>query len=993
VVGKFTSFLPLKRDVYQFKRFIDVSDGDEVIKLKKKNYKPFFVKGDIIYTGGKTKVVCFAANALDEGIAISGPDMDLLAPGLFYFKCCGVEDIITYSSDHVLTKVKGLKCFVGYTSGKELNKNFTRLMSIFPLTLQAKGFSLLSIVLSLVLISMDILSTPFNSVWQKFKIFIYKYTKLSISLIEDPKKREIIHTFLQTISQGFMYCDVVNKKSYNVKCNGLILNDFHYSKIKDDGYTIFNFRDNYGVEIRDFFSFQCNINNCLYESILVPDHGNDSVECRYSWRAGGIEYFNEFRTLDEISNLYNLFDFINKNKGVFLVESIKEDRIHIPSPKQLFYQSSANNNVLFFKEEKKLFLSAFEIIEPEQLLNGSGEDLVKSLSVDKRCKMILKKYPSEKDLVLKLFIHNFLYFKGAKNFFLIEKLLQSGSAPYKIFGLGNSEWKKYSSDFSLLLIESGRSKLSSSCIVNPSLVLGKMKNILQYISVENLIDEKNELDSIAPARKKTENASGESSEKVEESPWIKAKKLCEEIKSLKDSGLKRDPKCKVLVKSLFNLKDSISFKNFEMVKLFLSSNVIDWGEEEKKSTKREFKKEDVEKKRVIAFKNSYKDCLMKTSSISRKEFEVKGAIKLKSKTIWMSEEVTRHCRSCEEKREELSKVKIISGRMGPKEEKVEVKINDLPVFKKMLSIQIKRAANKDPVFERSRVGKELREYKSEIFGKNSFDVLKSISETKGKGVLEEIEKTGYLTHSYTSQVLIEDPEKKNKEELISKLSKEISSGNKKIMDLNSGVNKIRKALTNALKNDSSISIKSKVRKGDSKNKLVMLEKNHGSRRNREGRGAPSVSAVDMKILDFICYRLKGKKEKNSNYGNIEEIVVSKKDVMDQGLVVGTKTINEILKAKKPKEKAGKDGNGKIDGTNPSQKTATENRKRRKKEGEHCDLKFWKSMRQVNNSMLGVNEMDKRTVETMKETLMFLGGPEKEVDKSSHRIFFDDFLFY
>lgn len=107
-------------------------------------------------------------------------------------------------------------CIVDHTSSELLNANFMRILSIFPLILQAKGFDQISTLVSAIFVVVDIFSYYFNFVWQGCKAFTFQSTKLFLGMF-NVKYRVFMHELLSTGSDSFMFCDDSMKKSYYKK--------------------------------------------------------------------------------------------------------------------------------------------------------------------------------------------------------------------------------------------------------------------------------------------------------------------------------------------------------------------------------------------------------------------------------------------------------------------------------------------------------------------------------------------------------------------------------------------------------------------------------------------------------------------------------------------------------------------------------------------------------------------------------------------------------
>lgn len=104
-------------------------------------------------------------------------------------------------------------CIFDHTSSELLNDNFMRILSIFPLILQAKGFDQFSTLVSAIFVVVDIFSYYFNFVWQGCKALTFQYTKLFLGTF-NVKYRVFI---LSTGSDSFMFCDDSVKKAYYKK--------------------------------------------------------------------------------------------------------------------------------------------------------------------------------------------------------------------------------------------------------------------------------------------------------------------------------------------------------------------------------------------------------------------------------------------------------------------------------------------------------------------------------------------------------------------------------------------------------------------------------------------------------------------------------------------------------------------------------------------------------------------------------------------------------
>ena len=103
---------------------------------------------------------------------------------------------------------------------EELNQNLLRLLSIIPLMVQAKGYSDLSVWVSVAIIAMDQSSLFFNWMWQLLKHYLFDLFNLFMIRVGckfRPKTRETVCTFFSTISPRMMYTDQVVRNFIEVK--------------------------------------------------------------------------------------------------------------------------------------------------------------------------------------------------------------------------------------------------------------------------------------------------------------------------------------------------------------------------------------------------------------------------------------------------------------------------------------------------------------------------------------------------------------------------------------------------------------------------------------------------------------------------------------------------------------------------------------------------------------------------------------------------------
>ncbi|EFJ14835.1 hypothetical protein SELMODRAFT_423480 [Selaginella moellendorffii] len=98
-----------------------------------------------------------------------------------------------------------------------LNKDFTRLLSLLPLMLDANGYGVASRFASVGIIALDLLSYPANRMWMAMKDVMVGCARLWISRIAKFTHRDFVTTFLCTISPRLRLCDQVVRNFYYVR--------------------------------------------------------------------------------------------------------------------------------------------------------------------------------------------------------------------------------------------------------------------------------------------------------------------------------------------------------------------------------------------------------------------------------------------------------------------------------------------------------------------------------------------------------------------------------------------------------------------------------------------------------------------------------------------------------------------------------------------------------------------------------------------------------
>jgi hypothetical protein len=141
-------------------------------------------------------------------------ERDLLLPGLTLVKSITKSEVFDLYLEGYRPQLYEEHCFVDQSSGQELNQDFMKLVSVFPIYLQAKDLNSESIVATLVIVAFDFFSYYPNVFWQYFKIKLFYFSKLGIAKMS-LDARQYFHMFLSSISDGFMYSDFSSHKSYH----------------------------------------------------------------------------------------------------------------------------------------------------------------------------------------------------------------------------------------------------------------------------------------------------------------------------------------------------------------------------------------------------------------------------------------------------------------------------------------------------------------------------------------------------------------------------------------------------------------------------------------------------------------------------------------------------------------------------------------------------------------------------------------------------------
>lgn len=183
--------------------FVEVNPHDMKFKLQEKEYR-FCASFEM---GKPLKFLHYAKHyqIVTEDIVLMGR--------WHLVKSVKSETMLHYVLTGKPIKAREEFCLVDSTSSELLNDNFMRILSMLPLALQAKGFDGFSTLVSAILVIMDIFSFYFNFLWQAWKFFTFKYSKLFLARFP-VKYRVFTHELLSTGSDSFMYCDDSKKKAY-----------------------------------------------------------------------------------------------------------------------------------------------------------------------------------------------------------------------------------------------------------------------------------------------------------------------------------------------------------------------------------------------------------------------------------------------------------------------------------------------------------------------------------------------------------------------------------------------------------------------------------------------------------------------------------------------------------------------------------------------------------------------------------------------------------
>ena len=163
----------------------------------------------------------FVWNYLQERPECFATVSDLLWPGFAIVDRIGdLDGLKMICQGEYIPDTKTVRFLAVPDREEELNQNLLRLLSIIPLMVQAKGYSDLSVWISVAIIAVDQSSLFFNWMWQLLKHYLFDLFNLFMIRVGckfRPKTRETVCTFFSTISLRMMYTDQVVRNFIEVK--------------------------------------------------------------------------------------------------------------------------------------------------------------------------------------------------------------------------------------------------------------------------------------------------------------------------------------------------------------------------------------------------------------------------------------------------------------------------------------------------------------------------------------------------------------------------------------------------------------------------------------------------------------------------------------------------------------------------------------------------------------------------------------------------------
>jgi len=455
-----------------------------------------FVKANVIPSGNKYLVsfkgkcrsisresLGYAHSVLEGGIDLVRIEYDLLSPNIYIFKEISLEDRIEMLDSGKSLMKMDAHCFIDYSSEKVLNKNFLRMISIFPITLQARRMDLASAFLSVMIIVIDLCSPISNKIWMFIKLLFIDIVKLLISVL-GVSKRVFLYHFLSTISKRFLYCDTESNSVYTTLCKRIFFSgDFDFNEdckvgVLEEVLGVFDPRSSGN------FKFEVNGRGLLIKyfrsspidlSQLTPrERLKNRAEFFIEYEYGSYKGFQEISTKGLERLILNCTE-IEKSK-TFLCKHAKGRSMHLHNHEMIISNIMGIRNYVVFKSEKRFIVSDWSIENVKDSLAYSYLD--KEIGEDERYKLLsfLKQ-------------HNKINFGEDPNRMnYLFNVLAKRTAEVKPITVKNSQWKRYCSDLNLIFFMFKSKIRINRCVVKaPS---SNLKETIErgVIKTEDIVD-------------------------------------------------------------------------------------------------------------------------------------------------------------------------------------------------------------------------------------------------------------------------------------------------------------------------------------------------------------------------------------------------------------------------------------------------------------------------------------------------------------------------
>lgn len=226
---------------------------------------------------------------------------------------------------------KTQKCIVDNTNSDSLNVNFMRIISIFPLVLQAKNYNTASIFVSVGIIIMDLASVWCNVVWVLFKRSVFYGTKRALSYLSR-NPRVIIHHILATGTDSFMYCDKTMEKSYWRKLDRFVCvlgcqiplestTDELFKPVRKEGNMVYDTCRRFRINGKDHF----------VETTMTSETAEGGLYILKVTDCEGSEVERMAAPLTSVHKMWKFFEILAET-GTWPVAEIRGKSIYVVSP-------------------------------------------------------------------------------------------------------------------------------------------------------------------------------------------------------------------------------------------------------------------------------------------------------------------------------------------------------------------------------------------------------------------------------------------------------------------------------------------------------------------------------------------------------------------------------------------------------------------------------------------------------------------------------------